>query len=329
MSRYLRSNWFVLGLLAAIALAAIAPGLAAPDSPLNPKRTTAIALFTIFLINGLILPTETILGGLAKWRVHLFVHVFLFVVTPLLVLALLVPVRGWLTPSLISGFILLGALPCTISTSIVYSARAGGSLAPAIFNATVANLVGVALTPLLVGLLAPSSGGNGIDVATAFLNTASTVVPPIILGQILRQPVRHWATAHKSKLNTVNSLLILLIVYIAFAASVRDGLWERLGPAALALVAAICLVLFVAQVLLAAATLRGIGFPHEDTVTAFVCSTQKTLAAGIPLANAIFADTALDLGVILLPVLIFYAIQLTAGDAAIKMLVRPTPASNL
>ncbi len=327
--RFLRSNWFVLGLLAAIVLAAIAPSLATADSPLDPSRVTAIVLFTIFLINGLILPTETILSGLAKWRVHLFVHVFLFLLTPLLVLLLLVPVRGWLTPSLVSGFILLGALPCTISTSIVYSARAGGSLAPAIFNATVANLVGVALTPLLVGLLAPSSGGQGIDVGTAFVNTASTVVPPIILGQILRQPIRHWATRHKARLNAVNSLLILIIVYLAFAASVRAGLWERLGPGALLLVATTCLALFAAQVILAAAALRGIRFPYEDTVTAFVCSTQKTLAAGIPLANAIFADTTLDLGAILLPVLIFYAIQLTAGDAVIKCLVRPVPTSWL
>ncbi len=322
---FFRSNWFVLGLIASIALAAIAPDLVTVDSPLSPKHITSVALFTIFLINGLILPTETIVSGLAKWRVHLFVHVFLFVATPILALALLLPVRGWLTPSLVSGFILLGALPCTISTSIVYSVRAGGSLAPAIFNATVANLVGVALTPLLVGLLAPSSGGQGIDVATAFLNTASTVIPPIIVGQILRQPIRHWATRHKARLNDINSLLILAIVYFAFAASVRDGIWERLGPGAFVLVASTCLILFVAQVLLAATTLRGIGFPHEDTVTAFVCSTQKTLAAGIPLANAIFADTSLDLGVILLPVLIFYAIQLTTGDAVIKRLVGPGP----
>lgn len=321
MLRLARSNWFVLGLIAVIALAAALPTPVPSIAPLFSPRATSVALFTIFLINGLILPTETILGGIAKWRVHLFVHLFLFVVTPLLVLALLVPVRDHFTISLVSGFILLGALPCTISTSIVYSARLGGSLAPAIFNATVANLVGVGLTPLIVGLLAPSSGGSGIDVTTALFNTASTVLPPIILGQLLRQPIRHWATAQKSKLNTVTSLLILLIVYVAVAASVRDGSWNRIALPTLGLVALLCVIFFLTQIFLAAAALRRTGFANDDTITAFVCSTQKTLAAGIPLANAIFAATDLDLGIVLVPILIFYALQLITGEAIIKRLV--------
>ncbi len=321
MLHFARSNWFVLGLLVVIALAAAFPTSAPAIAPLFSSRATGIAIFVIFFVNGIILPTETILGGLAKWRLHLFVHVFLYCLTPLLVLVLIAPLRSYLSLSLISGFILLAALPCTISTSIVYSVRLGGSLAPAIFNATVANLVGVAITPLVVGLLAPSSGGRGIDVGTALINTASIVFPPILLGQLARQPIREWASAQKSQLNNVTSLLILLIVYVAFAASVRDGLWQRLGPTTLALVALVCVIFFAAQMLLAAASLRRLKFERNDTITAFVCSTQKTLAAGIPLADAIFADTDLDLGVILLPLLIFYAIQLIVGEAVIKSLV--------
>jgi sodium/bile acid cotransporter 7 len=321
----IRSNWFVLGILATIALAAALPGPGDPAGPFHPQLATATAVFIIFFINGLILPTETILGGLAKWRVHLFVHVFLFVVTPLLVVTLLLPSRPFLTPSLVSGFILLGALPCAISTSIVYAVRAGGSLAPAIFNATAANLVGVVVTPLIVGFLAPTNSGQGIDIGTALLNTASTVVPPILLGQVARRPIHAWIARHKSSLNNVNSVLILLVIYVAFASSVRDGLWSRLGLPTFALVASLCLVLFVIQIVTAAIAVRRQGFAPDDTVTAFVCSTQKTLAAGIPLANAIFLGTGLDLGAVLLPLLIFYAIQLLTGEAIIRRAVPPPP----
>ncbi len=321
---YIRSNWFVLGILAAIALAAALPGPSDPAGPFHPELAVTAAVFIIFFINGLMLPTETILGGLAKWRVHLFVHVFLFVVTPILVLGVLLPTHSLLSPSLISGFILLGALPCTISTSIIYSVRAGGSLAPAIFNATVANLAGVILTPLLVGFLAPADSGQGIDVTDALRNTAFAVLPPILLGQLVRRPIHEWIARQKSKLNDVNSALILLVIYVAFAGSVREGLWIRLGPSAFAIVAALCLVLFALQIILAAIIVRRQGFAPDDTVTAFVCATQKTLAAGIPLANAIFLGTGLDLGAILLPLLIFYAIQLLTGDAIIRRAV-PIP----
>ncbi len=318
---FLRSNWFVLGILGAIAFAAALPGPSDPDGPFHPELATTAAVFLVFFVNGLILPTETILGGLAKWRVHLFVHVFLFIVTPILVLILLLPARPHLTPSLVSGFILLGALPCTISTSIVYSVRAGGSLAPAIFNATAANLVGVILTPLIVGLLAPADSGQGIDVATALLNTASAVLPPIFLGQLVRRPIHEWTARHKSKLNNFNSALILLVIYVAFANSVREDLWTRLGTGTFAITAALCLVLFALQIILAAVAVRRQRFATDDTITAFVCSTQKTLAAGIPLANAIFLGTGLDLGAVLLPLLIFYAIQLLTGDAIIRRAV--------
>ncbi len=321
---FLRSNWFVLGILTAIALAAAFPSPSDPTGPFHPKSATTAAVFVIFFINGLLLPTETILGGFAKWRVHLFVHLFLFVVTPILVFGILLPTRGFLTPSLISGFILLGALPCTISTSIVYSLRAGGSLAPAIFNATVANLSGVVLTPLIVGLLAPSSSGPGIDVGTALVNTASAVLPPILLGQLLRNPIRDGIARHKNKLNNFNSVLILIVIYVAFANSVREGLWGRLGLTTFATVAVLCLALFAVQIVAAAIAVRRQGFAPDDTVSAFVCATQKTLAAGIPLANAIFLGTDLDLGAILLPLLIFYAIQLTTGDAIIRRAV-PIP----
>ncbi len=322
-----RSNWFVLGILAAIALAAALPEPSDPSGPFHPGFATSAAVFIIFFINGLVLPTETILGGLAKWRVHLFVHVFLFVVTPIIVLILLVPARSALTPSLVGGFILLGALPCTISTSIVYSVRAGGSLAPAIFNATAANLAGVVLTPLIVGFLAPENSGQGVDVTTALLNTASTVLPPIFLGQLVRRPIHEWTARHKTRLNNLNSALILIVIYVAFANSVREGLWTRLGLTTFTLVSVLCLTLFIVQIVIAAFAVRRQNFAPDDTVTAFVCSTQKTLAAGIPLANAIFLGTGVDLGAVLLPLLIFYAIQLLTGDAIIRLAV-PIPAAT-
>ncbi len=318
MVKFLQTHWFLAGLFGAIGLASVAPDLV----PATRPSVSNLAVFFIFLINGLILPTESILGGLARWRIHAFVHVFLFIGTPLLVIVAIAPARPWLSDSLISGFILLSALPCTISTSIVYAVRAGGSLAPAIFNATSANLMGILLTPFVVGLLAPQSGGAGIDPVTAFANTASMVLPPVLIGQILRQFLRGWATRRKPQLNTASSLLILVVAYVAFADSVRAGVGTSAGFPALLLVAALCAFLFGIQTCAAAVGIRWMNLPADDAITAFVCSTQKTLAAGIPLANAIFAGTSVNLGVALLPLLVFYTLQLFLGDLAIRTLCR-------
>ena len=77
---FLRRNWFLLGMLAAILL-----GLLAPEAGrrINPGSATRLALIAaLFLIAGLTLPSESIGAGLASWRLHLYVQAFLFLLTP-------------------------------------------------------------------------------------------------------------------------------------------------------------------------------------------------------------------------------------------------------
>src|SRR4030042_2016806 len=66
VTSFLRRNWFLLGMLAAILL-----GLLAPEAGrrINPGSATRLALIAaLFLIAGLTLPSESIGAGLASWR---------------------------------------------------------------------------------------------------------------------------------------------------------------------------------------------------------------------------------------------------------------------
>ena len=51
-----------------------------------------------------------------------------------------------------------------------------------------------------------------------------------------------------------------------------------------------------------------LGFAREDQIAAFFCSSKKTLASGVPMAQILFIGQ--PLGMIVLPIMIFHQIQL-------------------
>lgn len=111
----------------------------------------AIAL--LFFLHGARLSPEAALAGARYWRLHLVVLASTFVLFPALGLSAKALAPGLLTPPLWTGVILLCALPSTVQSSIAFTSIARGNVAAAICAATASNLLGMALTPLLVGLL--------------------------------------------------------------------------------------------------------------------------------------------------------------------------------
>jgi solute carrier family 10 (sodium/bile acid cotransporter), member 7 len=55
---------------------------------------------------------------------------------------------------------------------------------------------------------------------------------------------------------------------------------------------------------------RRLGFPREDEIAIVFCGSKKSLVTGIPMANALFAGTAL--GLVVLPLMISHQLQLMA-----------------
>jgi solute carrier family 10 (sodium/bile acid cotransporter), member 7 len=54
---------------------------------------------------------------------------------------------------------------------------------------------------------------------------------------------------------------------------------------------------------------RALRFSEAERIAAMFCGSKKTLASGVPMAQIIFAGSA-SLGVILLPIMIYHALQL-------------------
>jgi sodium/bile acid cotransporter 7 len=184
---------FLLALLAVVALAALFPASGTIGDVLSVATKIAIALL-FFLYGARLSPTEA-LHGLRHWQLHLLVLAATFVAFPLLGLAARGLVPSVLTPDLYTGVLFLCLVPSTVQSSIAFTSIAHGNVPAAIVSASLSNILGVVLTPLLVVLLMHTTGARRID-GSAVLDIVVQLLLPFIAGQLLRPWLAPWVHRH-------------------------------------------------------------------------------------------------------------------------------------
>jgi len=320
--RFLKKNWYVIGLLLVLVLAFLAPGFGVRLN--EGKRANTAAIVIIFLISGFSLPTEAVLRGVREVRLHLYVNLFVFVVTPLYFLLTAWPFRDVLGGYLLVGIYGLACLPTTISSCIAFTQMAGGNVVGTVFNAALSNLVGVFISPLLLTLLL-RGGAYGMpfaEVTRIFMKLLVKVLLPFAVGQVAHAFAGGLAVRHKKKLNVASSLMVLLIVYFAFCGAASNP--NLRGQVAGVVVPLVYLALSnVILVLLAYAGARAIKLRRTSVISVIFLAPQKTLGVGAPLLATYFADRPELLGIALLPLLFYHPWQLfVAGVVSHSRLVK-------
>jgi sodium/bile acid cotransporter 7 len=301
---------FLASMLGAVALALVFPALGRSDGPLQLGWVTSIGVALVFLLHGANLPTDKLLAGMRHWRLHLFVQACTFGLFPLLGLALAWLLADRLAPGLMVGVLFLCMLPSTISSSVAFTAMAGGNVAAAVFNATFSNLIGIVLTPLLISQVLHVTG-EGLPVGRAILGISVQLLLPFILGQLIRPHVHGWMVRHKTLTHRLDRGVIVLIVFCSFSDSAAAGLWSGQGWMVVAQALAVCAVLLALALSLTTLAARRLGFAADDAIVAVFCGSKKSIASGIPIARLLFGLRP-DLGLILLPALLYHQIQLMA-----------------
>jgi solute carrier family 10 (sodium/bile acid cotransporter), member 7 len=157
----IRVDGFLLALAATVGLAALLPahGTAAHAASIAAKA--AIAL--LFFLYGSRLSPQQAWHGVRQWRLHLLVLAVTFVLFPLLGVAARVLVPSVLTNDLYNGLLFLCLVPSTVQSSIAFTSIARGHVSAAIVSASLSNIVGVVLTPLLVLLLMNTPGAPPVS----------------------------------------------------------------------------------------------------------------------------------------------------------------------
>jgi sodium/bile acid cotransporter 7 len=320
--QWVRRNWFLLGILAALLLGFLLPGIELVLNRGGLARTALIVL--LFLISGFTLPSEAISRGLRDYRMHLYVQAFIFLFIPGFFLLTTLPFRSVWDHQLYTGVFAVAVLPTTISSCIVFTQISGGNVMGTMFNAALANIVGVIVSPLLLSLLIRGSGEPlpAAEVLKILRNLSLQMLVPIACGQILRRFFQQIAMKQKKRLSVASNIFILFILFFAFSKTARNpdfvgNLIAMLGPFTYLATAHILLLLA------AYAGARLLRFSRENTISVLYAAPQKTLAVGVPLISTYFAATPEVLGLALLPLVFYHAWQLlVAGFVKSSRLVR-------
>ncbi len=301
-----RPDNFTLSLLATVALASLWPCRGGAARAFDVITDVAIAL--LFFLHGAKLPRAAIMRGLKHWQLHLCVFASTFVLFPLLGLALRPLGHALLTPELYLGVLFVCMLPSTVQSSIAFTSIAGGNVAAAVVSASMSNLLGIVLTPLLVGLLLASRGGgpswHGV------LSIVLQLLLPFVLGHVARRWIGGLVDRHKPLLGLTDQGTILLVVYSAFSAAVVGGLWRDTPLSALLATLAICALLLALVMPTLTWVARRLDFRREDEIAIVFCGSKKSMASGIPMARILFAGHLGGLGALVLPLMIFHQLQL-------------------
>jgi solute carrier family 10 (sodium/bile acid cotransporter), member 7 len=296
---------FLLALIGTVLLATFVParGVGVPVF----ERLGTLAILLLFFLHGAKLSRQAIVAGAGKWKLHLAVLATSFLLYPALGIVVAAVIRP-IAPDMATGLLFLSLLPSTVQSSIAFVSIAGGDVAAAVASASLSNLLGILLTPLLAGVLM-DAGGQGPDgTLAAILKVGSQLLLPFLAGHLARPLVGGFVDRHKKLVFRVDRGSILLLVYTAFSAAVVGGVWHRVDLRDLAVALGLGLVMLAAVLILTRVFARALGWSRMDEAVLRFCGSKKSLVSGVPLASAIFA--ADKVGIILLPLMLFHQAQL-------------------
>ncbi|EOQ73552.1 hypothetical protein F929_03496 [Acinetobacter lactucae] len=306
MLKLLALDRFTILLVGMVLLATFFPVSGQAAQYFNTLTTVAIAI--LFFLHGAKLSREAVIEGILHWKMHVLVFAFTFLIFPvigLLAKPILLPLLG---QQLYWGFLFMCFLPSTVQSSIAFTSVAKGNVAGAVCSASFSNLIGMFITPVLVSFFILGQSQHGFDPTTSIIQITLLLLVPFILGQLLRPYIFPYMAKVPSIVRAFDQGSILMVVYGAFSGAVVAGLWHQVSWKTLLILTIACSVLLTIIMLLALYLPRALGFNRADQVTVFFCSSKKTLASGVPMAQILFIGQ--PLGMIVLPIMIFHQIQL-------------------
>lgn len=305
-SRLLPDN-FTLALVATVTLASLLPASGAVGAFFEKATVGVVAL--LFFMHGAKLSREAVIAGIGHWRLHLLVVASTFILFPVLGLVLRPVLQPLVTPELYTGVLFLCVLPATVQSAIAFTAVARGNMAAAICSASASTLLGIVITPLLVGVVLPQASGTvQQDVLGSIGRIMLQLMLPFVAGHLLRPWIGGFISRHAATLKYVDQGSVLLVVYTAFSAAVVGGLWRELPLPALAGLLVVCAVILGLALTATTWLARRLGFSKEDEITIVFCGSKKSLVSGVPMAKVLFPSEAA--GAIVLPLMVFHQMQL-------------------
>ncbi|MFW3113839.1 putative sodium/bile acid symporter family (mazG-like) protein [Mycobacterium haemophilum DSM 44634] len=308
---------FLLAVGATAALAGLLPTHGAAAGTVSFATKAVIAV--LFFLYGARVSPQQAWHGVRQWRLHWLVLAATFVIFPVLGLAARSLVPSVLTIDLYNGVLFLCLIPSTVRSSIAFTSIARGHISAAIMSASLSNILGVVLTPLLVVLLMNTSGVPRLDGAS-IRDVVLQLLLPFGAGQLMRPWIAATVARYAPLFKVVDRGSILLVVYTAFSMGVVKGIWVSIDPWRLILVIAVDTVLLAVMLVCTGVIGQLAQLDRRDAIVLLFCGSNKSLASGLPMALVLFP--AATVGLTMLPLIIFHQVQLVACALIASRLAR-------
>ncbi|KKC26266.1 bile acid:sodium symporter family protein [Sphingomonas sp. SRS2] len=296
---------YIALMVATIVVAAVAPvyGRGATIA----ATTADVAIAFLFFLYGTRLSPKAAVAGLIQWKLQIAVLLCTFALFPLLGVGFSHIMAGMLPHALLVGVVVLSLMPSTVQSSIAFTSIARGNVAAALCAASLSNILGVFISPLLVGWLFQTSGVTlSFDV---FRDIMLQLLAPFLVGQLVRPWIGEWIQRHKQVLGYADRGSILLIIYVAFSKGTVENVWGGVSIShLLILMGILTLLLAIVLILTDFIGRRPLSLSVEDRIVLQFCGSKKSLASGLPIASLLFPGPQLSL--VLLPLMLFHQIQL-------------------
>ena len=303
-----KQNIFLLLLILMVVAGKVIPYQDSYNQIFNLEAFIDWGIAGIFLLYGLKLNLKEVVKDVSNWKLHLLVQIGTFVLFPLLVLVFYpffgdtIYFQSWLS------VYFLACLPSTVSSSVVMVSIAKGNVTSAIFNASISGLIGILLTPLLMGffLQAHHSEGNQAEIIQQLL---LKVLLPIILGILLNPIFKNIIQKYSKIIAEFDRLIILLIVYESFSKAFIKNVFASVPSLVFVVIAVSVVILFFVVYAILQWISCKLGFSREDAITTTFCGSKKSLVHG-SLFVMILGIPEEQKVLFLLPVMIYHSFQL-------------------
>jgi sodium/bile acid cotransporter 7 len=308
MRSFLGRHWFLILLTAGVGFTLSAPQVMHGATDFwEPRRTVAVSLFLI----AWTMPTHSLLAELGHPAASLWAIVLSYG---------FVPVGAWALGQLVQddnvavGLILISAVPCTLSSAVLWTRLAGGNEATALLTVTGTTFTSWFLTTAWLSLLTRTK--VQLDVPAMMGDLVLSLILPVVAGQALRliPACLRFADRRRVALAVLAQLFVVAILLKAsVTANVPRILWQSILLTVLLHVAALLGGLF---------SCRWLGFDRgRQIAVAFSCS-QKTLQVSLVLYEQYFRD---DFPYAVMPLLFYHMGQLMLDTLIAKRLHDAAP----
>ena len=303
-----KQNIFLLLLILMVVAGKVIPYQDSYNQIFNLEAFIDWGIAGIFLLYGLKLNLKEVVKDVSNWKLHLLVQTGTFVLFPLLVLVFYPFFRDTIYFQSWLSVYFLACLPSTVSSSVVMVSIAKGNVTSAIFNASISGLIGILLTPLLMGffLQAHHSEGNQAEIIQQLL---LKVLLPIILGILLNPIFKNIIQKYSKIIAEFDRLIILLIVYESFSKAFIKNVFASVPSLVFVVIAVSVVILFFVVYAILQWISCKLGFSREDAITTTFCGSKKSLVHG-SLFVMILGIPEEQKVLFLLPVMIYHSFQL-------------------